>query len=217
MAERDADRGMDDLDRTFFARPAPSVARDLIGKLLYRRHPNGPPAVVVRITETEAYTQHDPASHGFRGRTQRNDVLFGPPGRAYVYRSYGIHWCLNIATGVDGVASGVLLRAAEPVRGLELLTSRRPGVPVRDLLRGPARLTVALGVDGSANGEDVCTPTGRLGVGDDGARPSVVSGPRVGVSAAADWPWRFSARGSPYVSAYRRSPRAPAVAWRRSA
>ena len=203
------------LPRAFFARPAPTVARDLVGKLLLRRDEG----LVARIVETEAYTQHDPASHGYRGRTERNAPLYGPPGHAYVYRSYGIHWCLNTATGVDGVASGVLIRAAEPLIGQATMRSRRSTIvgrkvavansnlSTRDLLRGPARLTVAFGIDGSFSGRDVCDGD-VLGFGDDGVAPRVASGPRVGVSAAADWPWRFFVVGSPYVSAYKRSPRA---------
>lgn len=205
------------LDRDFFARPAPSVARDLVGKLLVRTSGEGeldlpapqPRQLVVRVVETEAYTQHDPASHGYGRRTMRNAPLYGPPGHAYVYRSYGIHWCLNTSTGVDGVASGVLIRAAEALEGVEVMAQRRPGVAARELLRGPAKLTIALAIDGSMTGDDLCTG-GRLRCADDGSRPPVVSGPRVGVTAAADWPWRFAARGSPFVSAYRRSPRAPA-------
>ena len=192
------------LSRSFFARPAPSVARDLVGKLLVRTGAD----LTARVVETEAYTQHDPASHAYRRRTVRNAPLYGPPGHAYVYRSYGIHWCLNTSTGVDGVASGVLIRAAVPVHGIELMAERRGGVAERDLLRGPAKLTIAFAIDGSHSGTDVCGD-GAIGYVDDGCRPPVVAGPRVGVSVAADWPWRFMARGSPYVSAYRRSPRAP--------
>ena len=195
------------LSRGFFARPAPSVARDLVGKLLIHREDG----LVARIVETEAYTQHDPASHAYGGRTARNAPLFGPPGHAYVYRSYGIHWCLNTATGVDGVASGVLIRAAEPLEGIALMTQRRASTAFRDLLRGPARLTVAFAIDGSISGRDLCD-SGPLGYEDDGLAPPVTSGPRVGVSHAADWPWRFVLAGSPYVSAYKRSPRARAAA-----
>jgi DNA-3-methyladenine glycosylase len=197
---------METLARPFFARPAATVARDLVGKLLVH---HGTP-LVARVVETEAYTQHDPASHAYGGRTARNSPLYGPPGHAYVYRSYGIHWCLNTASGVDGVAAGVLIRAAEPVAGIAVMSERRGGVAERDLLRGPARLTVAFAIDGSYSGTDVCDGAA-LGYGDDGDRPAVVAGPRVGVSVAADWPWRFMARASPYVSAYRRSPRAPAL------
>jgi DNA-3-methyladenine glycosylase len=195
------------LERGFFARPAPVVARDLVGRLLVRRDEG----LLARIVETEAYTQDDPACHGYQRRTTRNAPLYGPPGHAYVYRSYGIHWCLNTVTGVEGVASGVLIRAAEPVEGLDVMAARRSVTRERDLLRGPAKLTVAFAVDGSFSGRDVCGPEAVLSYADDGTRPEVRVGPRVGVSAAADRPWRFFAASSPYVSAYRRSPRAPAV------
>lgn len=198
------------LDRAFFARPAPSVARDLVGRLLLRTDEG----LVARIVETEAYTQHDPACHAYRRRTDRNAPLYGPPGHAYVYRSYGVHWCLNTSTGVDGVAAGVLVRAARPLEGLARMAARRPAASTRDLLRGPGRLTAAFGIDGSLSGADLCGPEdGRVvGYADDGARPRIRSGPRVGVRLAADWPWRFWVPDSAFVSAYTRSPRAPRAA-----
>jgi DNA-3-methyladenine glycosylase len=195
------------LQRSFFARPAPAVAQDLVGKLLVRADEG----LAARIVETEAYMQHDPACHAYQRRTARNEPLYGPPGHAYVYFSYGMHWCLNTSTGVDGIAEGVLLRAAQPLEGVELVRERRGGVAERDLLRGPARLTQAYGVDGDWSGRDLCGGAGAspLHLADDGARPEVVAGPRVGVSRAADWPWRFSEVGSRWVSPYTRSPRAP--------
>lgn len=197
---------MERLDRAFFARPAPEVAADLIGKLLVRTDEG----LVVRLVESEAYTQDDPACHAYGGRPSvRTAPLFGPPGHAYVYFSYGMHWCLNTTTGVEGRGEGCLLRAAEPVRGIPLMRQRRGGQPDRELLRGPARLAQAIGLDGTWSGRDLCAPDGVLHLADDGARPDVVAGPRVGVSRAADLPWRFSMVGSRWVSAYKRSPRAP--------
>ena len=204
--------GLRVLPRAFFARPAPSVARDLVGKVL-----QGSDGVAARIVETEAYTQHDPACHAYQRRTARNEPIYGPPGHAYVYRSYGVHWCLNTSTGTDGVAAGVLIRAAEPLRGVEVMRARRPRSSPRDLLRGPGRLTAAFAIDGTLSGADLVgdgTHTGDVPVSglcylDDGARPQVRSGPRVGVSRAAEWPWRFFVPGSPFVSPYSRSPRAP--------
>lgn len=194
------------LERTFFARSALKVAPDLIGVMLVPADGE----VVVRIVETEAYTADDPACHAYRGRTARNAPLFGPPGHAYVYRSYGIHWCLNVATGDDGAAQGVLLRAAEPLEGLELIRARRGDrVAERDLVRGPGRLTQALAIDGSVSGADLCADDAPLQLVDDGATPDVAAGPRVGVSQAADRPWRFVAAGSRWVSPYSRNPRAP--------
>lgn len=206
------------LRRSFFARPAPSVARDLVGKVLL-----GAGGVAARIVETEAYSQHDPACHAYQRRTARNEPLYGPPGHAYVYRSYGVHWCLNTSTGSDGVAAGVLIRAAEPLCGIALMQSRRPRSSLRDLLRGPGRLTAAFAIDGGLSGRDLAgagagpTATSTTAAGpavpdrlcyvDDGVRPRVRSGPRVGVSRAADWPWRFFVPDSPFVSSYSRSPR----------
>jgi DNA-3-methyladenine glycosylase len=194
------------LRRAFFAREAPEVAQDLVGKLLVRADEG----LVARIVETEAYMQHDPACHAYRRRTPRNEPLYGPPGHAYVYFTYGMHWCLNTATGVDGIAEGVLLRAAEPLLGSERMRERRGDVPERDLLRGPARLASAFGLDGTWSGRDLCGParTSPLHLADDGERPEVVAGPRVGVSQAADWPWRFSVPDCRWVSPYTRSPRA---------
>ena len=194
------------LRRPFFARPAPEVAPDLIGKLLIRADEG----LVARIVEAEAYMQHDPACHAHRGKTARNAPLFGEPGHAYVYFTYGMHWCLNTATGEVGVGQGVLLRAAEPLEGLELLRGRRGGVRDRDLLRGPARLAQAFGLDGTWSGRDLCGPAAGspLHLADDGTRPRVTTGGRVGVALAADLPWRFFVPDSPWVSPYTRSPRA---------
>lgn len=192
------------LPREFFARPAPVVARDLIGKLLWAPGEG----LCARLVETEAYMQDDPACHAYGRRTARNAPLWGPPGHAYVYRSYGIHWCFNIATGTDGVAQGSLIRAAEPVAGLGHMRPRRRGAADGELLRGPAKLCEAFAITGTMSGADLCVD-GPVEVRDDGMRPDVVRGPRVGVSQAADLPWRFFVSGSRWVSAYRRSPRAP--------
>ncbi|HEY8339053.1 MAG TPA: DNA-3-methyladenine glycosylase [Egibacteraceae bacterium] len=194
------------LGRDFFARPAPEVAHDLVGKLLVRTDEG----LVARLVEVEAYMEHDPACHAYGRRTDRVAPLYGPAGHAYVYFSYGMHWCLNTATGQPGRAEGCLLRAAEPLAGLELMRARRGGARDRDLLRGPARLAQAFGLDGSWSGRDLCEdPRVPLGYFDDGARPTVVATPRTGVSVAADVPWRFVAAGSAWVSPYKRSPRAP--------
>jgi DNA-3-methyladenine glycosylase len=168
----------------------------------------GGESVTVRLTEVEAYagTGGDPASHAHRGRTRRNAVMFGPPGYAYVYFTYGMHWCINVVTGVDGVASAVLLRAGEVVDGVPAARERRGGVADRDLARGPARLCSALGIDRAAYGAYL------LGDGPLTLRPPaepvdparIAAGPRVGVTGAHDLPWRFWIEGEPTVSAYRR-------------
>lgn len=194
---------MTPLERAFFARPAPQVAPDLLGKLLVRADDG----LVARLVEVEAYTQDDPACHAHRGRTARNAPLFGPGGHAYVYFTYGMHWCLNAATGPPGQGQGCLLRAGEPLAGLSVMRARRGGRPDRELLRGPARLAQAFGLDGGWSGRDLCGG-GPLLVADDGDLPRVQAGPRVGVSTAADRPWRFVVAGSPWASPYKRHPRA---------
>ncbi|MGV9809102.1 DNA-3-methyladenine glycosylase [Micromonospora chersina] len=185
------------------AGPVVPAARGLLGCRLSAH------GVTVRISEVEAYagTAGDPASHAHRGRTPRNAVMFGPAGHAYVYFTYGMHWCMNVVTGPDGEASAVLLRAGEVVDGLDVARERRPAVRKDvDLARGPARLCAALGIDRSVYGADL------LGDGPVRLRPplapvpeaAVAAGPRVGVTGAHDVPWRFWIAGDPTVSAYRR-------------
>jgi DNA-3-methyladenine glycosylase len=166
--------------------------------------------VTVRLTEVEAYDGlgADEASHAHRGRTTRNRIMFGPPGRLYVYFTYGMHWCLNIVCGPEGVASAVLLRAGEVTAGVESARRRRTAARAdRDLARGPARLALALGLDGTANGADLLDPSGAVRLAPPAAGPDpalVQTGPRVGVAGAADRPWRFWLDGDPTVSPYRR-------------
>ena len=186
--------------------PVEQVAPTLLGATL---HGGG---VTVRLTEVEAYAGvgEDPGSHAHRGRTPRTEVMFGPPGRAYVYFTYGLHWCLNVATGPAGRASAVLLRAGEVVDGLELARSRRPGVVDRDLCRGPARLTRTLAVTGEQGGLDLLDPASplRLVPGPAALVGTLRTGPRVGVAGAgADTPWRFWLDGESTVSPYRPAPR----------
>ena len=181
----------------------------LLGCTLSHRTPEG--TVSVRLTEVEAYAgEADPASHAWRGRTPRNAVMFGPAGFLYVYFSYGMHFCGNVVVGVEGTASAVLLRAGEVVEGEELARARRgPRVVTPGLARGPANLMQALGVDRRHDGAHLLGG-GPLALA--AGRPAppgrVRCGPRVGVSRAADVPWRFWLADEPSVSAYRRSPRA---------
>ncbi|MQA93336.1 MAG: DNA-3-methyladenine glycosylase [Streptosporangiales bacterium] len=192
--------------RSFFDRPAEVVAPELLGCVFTHVSAEGP--VGVRLTEVEAYEgERDPASHAFRGRTARNAVMFGPPGYAYVYFTYGMHFCVNLVCLGEGTASAVLLRAGEVVEGVDLARARsRPGAPVRDLARGPARLTKALGIGRDLNGADVCGVAGplRLYAPEPGGSATVEVGPRTGVAAAPDVPWRFALAGEPTVSPYRR-------------
>jgi DNA-3-methyladenine glycosylase len=161
--------------------------------------------VTVRLTEVEAYAgERDPGSHAYRGPTRRVEVMYGPPGHAYVYFTYGMHWCVNVVCRPEGEAGAVLLRAGEVVAGQDLARQRRAGAADRDLARGPARLTKALGIDGGHNGAfllDHRPP--RLAAGPRVPPARVATGPRVGVSAGGDVPWRFWVAGDPTVSTYR--------------
>jgi DNA-3-methyladenine glycosylase len=165
--------------------------------------------VTARITEVEAYAgTHDAASHAFRGRTPRTAVMFGPAGFAYVYFTYGMHWCINVVCGPDGEASAVLLRAGEVVRGLATARARRPAARAdAELARGPARLCSALGITGEHNGVDllaVGSPVRLRRMRAVGDPPEILAGPRVGVTGAHDVPWRFWYADDPTVSPYRR-------------
>ena len=188
---------------TLLAGPVVPAARGLLACTLSAG------GVTVRLTEVEAYegVGEDPASHAHRGRTRRNAVMFGPPGYAYVYFTYGMHWCINVVCGPVGVASAVLLRAGEVVAGLDIARERRPGVRVdRDLARGPARLSQALGVDGRAGGTPLLRGDGPIVLRPPDApveASSVAVGPRVGVNGGADRQLRFWIAGEPTVSTYR--------------
>jgi DNA-3-methyladenine glycosylase len=196
------------LRRGFVARDVLTVAPDLLGRVVVSHSPDGP--IAVRLTEVEAYAGPlDPASHAYR-RTVRSEIMYGPAGHLYVYFVYGMHWCANIVTGPDGTASAVLLRGGEVIRGLAPARERRPTARRdADLARGPAGLAAVLGVRGTDSGTDLFDPDTMLELRA-GTRPpvSVAHGPRVGVSAAADKPWRFVEVGNPTVSAYRRGTRA---------
>ncbi len=177
------------LDPGFFARDAPAVARDLIGIAMLVNGVGG------RIVETEAYDAQDAASHSFRGPTPRNAVMFGPPGHVYVYRIYGMHWCVNFTCG-NGAA--VLIRALEPGSGIETMRVRRNGAVDRLLCAGPGRLCQALAIDSSMNGLPVDAPPFDLH-GQPGDT-EVTATTRIGIRVAADIPWRFCLAGSPFVS-----------------
>ena len=180
------------LGREFFARSVHEVAPDLIGCGLLVDGVGGP------IVEVEAYDQEDPASHGFRGETARNRSMFGPPGHAYVYRSYGIHWCLNLVCEEMGVAAAVLLRALEPARGIEEMCARRGLDEPRLLCAGPGRLCQALAVTREHDGLPLDRPPFELRAR--ASVPEIITGPRVGIMQAADLPWRYGLAGSPYLS-----------------
>jgi DNA-3-methyladenine glycosylase len=218
------------MPREFFARPSLPVAPELLGCVLEHQTADG--LVAVELTEVEAYAgASDPASHAYRGKTARNAVMFGPPGHAYVYFTYGMYFCVNLVCLNNGSASAVLLRAGRIIEGEELARARRTGVgprgvrgdvsprekrlSFRDLARGPARLCQALDIDRSQDGTDVCVADSPLrmrwsdtGTTDRSAK--IAHGPRVGISRAADLPWRFWIEGEPTVSVYRAAtPRRP--------
>jgi DNA-3-methyladenine glycosylase len=186
------------LGRAFFARSVHDVAPDLVGVTLLVDGVGG------RIVEVEAYDQEDPASHGFRGRTARNASMFGPPGHAYVYRSYGIHWCLNLVCEEEGTAAAALVRALEPTHGLDRMRARRSTDNTRLLCAGPGRLCEALGVTREHDGLVLDEAPFEL-------RPrartvEVVVAPRIGITRAAERRWRYLLAGSRYLS--RAAPRA---------
>ncbi|MGY1743747.1 MULTISPECIES: DNA-3-methyladenine glycosylase [unclassified Blastococcus] len=184
--------------------PVDVVAPALLGCLVVTDRPEG--RVVLRLTEVEAYSGagEDPASHAHRGPTPRAAIMFGPPGRLYVYFSYGVHWCANVVVGPEGRGSAVLLRAGEVVAGEPLARARRPAArAARDLARGPARLTQALAIGPGDRGADLLDPASpvRLHAGPPPA--GVSAGPRVGISVATELPWRFWETDAGSVSAFR--------------
>ena len=168
------------------------VAPELIGATLLVDGVGG------RIVEVEAYEQEDPASHGYRGRTERNASMFGPPGHAYVYRSYGIHWCLNLVCEEEGTANAVLIRALEPTFGLDLMRERRGLDDPRLLCAGPGRLCQALGITREHDGLPLDEPPFELRARE--APPEVATGLRVGITKAAEKPWRYVEAGSRFLS-----------------
>ena len=179
-----------------FNAPSHEVARRLIGVTLLVDGVGG------RIVETEAYDQADPASHTFGGPTARNAAMFGPPGCAYVYRSYGLHWCINTVCRAAGHGAGVLLRALEPTHGLDVMRARRGMQDARLLCAGPGRLAQALGIDAGFNHLSLHAPPFALLEPAAASRAplQVVAGPRIGISKAVDVPWRFGLQGSRYLS-----------------
>jgi DNA-3-methyladenine glycosylase len=215
---------VDLIERDFFDRPSAEVAPALLGCVL--EHVTDEGLVAVELTEVEAYAgETDPASHAYRGMTGRNAVMFGPPGHAYVYFTYGMHFCVNVVCMPEGVARAVLLRAGRVVAGEPLARRRRASrravtgqpsvISERDLARGPARLCQALAIDRAQNGADLCSPASGLrlrpaGTGlqagaahDASGAPVIEAGPRVGISVATDIPWRFWLANDPTVSAFR--------------
>ena len=180
------------LTRAFFRRSVLEVAPDLIGAALLVDGVGG------RIVEVEAYHQTDPAAHSFRGPTSRNAVMFGPPGYVYVYRSYGIHWCVNFVCEPKGSASAVLIRAIEPTEGLAIMRRRRGVTDERLLCSGPGRVCEALRITHAHNGLALDEPPFALFARSD--EVEVIAGPRIGITKAVEKPWRYGLKGSRFLS-----------------
>src|SRR5438045_7967173 len=180
------------ITKEFFARSVHDVAEELIGATFLFDGVGG------KIVELEAYHHEDPAAHGYGGRTARNASMFGPAGHAYVYRSYGIHWCVNFVCEVEGIADAVLIRALEPAQGLETMRQRRGLDDERLLCAGPGRLCQALGITRAQDGLPLDRPPFR--VEQRRKRPEILRGPRIGITRAADLPWRYGLAGSRYLS-----------------
>ncbi len=192
MSAEASDSSPPRLSREFFARSVLEVAPELIGVTLLVDGVGGP------IVEVEAYDEDDPASHGFRGQTARNAVMFGPAGFAYVYRSYGIHWCLNFVCGEPGRAEAVLIRAFEPTHGLDVMRRRRGADAPRSLASGPGKLCQALGVTSAHYGLPLDELPFELLARR--ATPPLATGPRIGITQATELPWRYGLESSPYLS-----------------
>ena len=200
------------LPGSFYNRPAEVVARELLGTTIVCQTNDG--VAAGRIVETEAYLgPHDPACHAAAGVTSRTRVLYGPPGVAYVYFIYGMHWCMNAVVRENGFGAAVLLRAVEPVGGVALMRERRPAArQTRDLARGPGNLCRALGIDGRQNGVSLNRGDLRILAGTAVADADVSIGPRIGIRKAADWPLRYWVTGNACVSRVPGAPRSdPAV------
>jgi DNA-3-methyladenine glycosylase len=180
------------LRKSFFDRSVHDVAPELIGATFLCGRTGGV------IVEVEAYHQTEPAAHSYGGQTERNAVMFGPPGYAYVYRSYGLHWCVNFVCEARGSAGAVLIRAIEPAAGLALMRRRRGLDDKRRLCSGPGKLTEAMGITHAHNGRalDEAPFTLMSGAGE----PDIVTGPRIGITKAAGLPWRYGLKGSPFLS-----------------
>ncbi len=195
MADDEHEGAGDALGESFFARPARTVAHDLIGCGLFQAGAGG------TIVETEAYEREDPACHAFVGRTGRTNPLFGPPGRAYVYLCYGIHRMFNVVADLDGTAAAVLVRALEPTAGIEVMRARRgPGRDGRDLCSGPGKICQALAIELDQTSDPVWRAPLRLTPRACAGSPRIVAGPRVGITKGVELPWRYCLEGSRHLS-----------------
>lgn len=184
------------LPLSFFNQPVVDLAPALLGCELVHESSDGITAGT--IVEVEAYRQDDPASHSFGGKTKRNEVMFGPGGHAYIYFTYGMHYCFNVVAGEEGFAEGVLIRALEPTQGIELMQKRRRTALLTNLCSGPAKLVQAMGLQPAQNGVSVISPT--LHLVPRREAPAILASPRIGITKATDTPWRFFIAGNRFVS-----------------
>lgn len=193
-----------DLDSDLLGQPADIVAPRLLGNLIISD--DGVRRLVGRIVETEAYDQNDAASHSYRGRTPRTDVMFGPPGHLYVYFTYGMHYCCNVVTGPEGHGSAVLIRAVEPLEGMDHMAANRQARHAKqsrkgvELTNGPAKFCQAFGIGRAQNGHDLHRPPITLQLMEEVHKEDIVVATRVGITQAKDVPWRWYIRGNRYVS-----------------
>lgn len=189
---------MKPVKRAFFNKSTLETARDLLGCYLVSKSKDG--EIIGKIAETEAYLKDDPAAHSFAGKTKRNEVMFGPSGRAYVYFTYGMHYCFNVVTEKEGKGEAVLIRALEPIEGLELMKKRRKTADKRNLCSGPAKLTQALGITKEHNGIDLMGGELQLCLGEKINRENIIQTTRIGISKGENLPYRFFIKDNPFVS-----------------
>ena len=194
---------MKKLPRSFYSRPTLLVAKDLLGKILVRKI--GKTLLTGRIVEVEAYLgSKDPASHAYRGKTKRNEVMFGPEGHLYVYFTYGMHYCANVVTGREGIAEAVLIRAIEPLKCISMMKRNRKFTSDRkdemNLTNGPAKLCEAMGITGSHNGNDLCGNSIYLAEGNVVSRSIIGRSERIGITKGTEKKWRFFVKGNNWVS-----------------
>jgi len=188
---------MDKLSESFFKKKAEYLARDLLGCYLVHETPEGTTSGI--IVETEAYHQDDEASHAYVGETARNAAMFGPAGHAYIYFTYGMHWCFNVTADNKGIGAGALIRALQPIGGIDLMKKRRNKTEIKDLCSGPSKLVQAMGITKSDYGRALFE--GSLFItGREQQKIEIVSGPRIGIKRAVNKPWRFWIKGSNFVS-----------------
>lgn len=189
---------MEKIHKRFFNKSTLEVAKALLGCYLISKSNEG--EAIGKIVETEAYLKNDPASHSFTGKTERNKAMFGPPGRAYVYFTYGMYHCFNVVTETEGVGEAVLIRALEPIKGLEIMKKRRKTGKVTNLCSGPAKLVQALGINKEHNHIDLTNSNLRLCLGEKINPKEVFQTTRIGISKGADLPYRFMIKNNPFVS-----------------